>query len=179
MIYRNRHIEKVLSKAISQFPVLLLTGPRQVGKSTIMRHMSGSQYEEVSFDDPLIRAKAEDEPALFFKNHRAPLLLDEIQYVPNLFPYLKMQVDRNRRDGDFLMTGSQAFVLMKNVSESLAGRVGILELQGISLRKSVQCAFDEPFIPSEPYLEKREESLVPYDNLWMAIHRGYMPELVF
>jgi len=105
--------------------------------------------------------------------------MDEIQYVPALFPYLKMQVDRSRKDGDYLMTGSQAFVMMKNVSESLAGRVGIMELQGISLRESGECDFDLPFIPDDAYLEKREKKLTPYIELWPAIYRGYMPELVF
>lgn len=178
-MYRKRHIEKVLRRAKDQFPILLLTGPRQVGKSTVFRQIGKGLYTERTFDDPLLRAQAESDPNLFFKNNRPPLMLDEIQYVPSLFPYLKMQVDQNRKDGDYLMTGSQAFMLMKNVSESLAGRVGILELQGISLREAFQCDFDLPFLPTEEYLESRQEKLVPYENLWSVIHRGYMPELVF
>lgn len=178
-MYQKRLIEKVLRKVKDQFPILLLTGPRQVGKTTVLQQISNKQYTELTFDDPLLRVQAEADPILFLKKNRPPLLLDEIQYVPDLFPYLKMQVDRNRKDGDYLMTGSQAFVLMKNVSESLAGRVGILELQGISLREKYSCDFDLPFLPTDEYFEKREEKLVTYDRLWPAIHRGYMPELVF
>jgi len=135
-MYHKRQIEKILEKMKNQFPVLLLTGPRQVGKTTLLKQISDKRYTQLTFDDPLLREQAKEDPNLFFINNRPPLLLDEIQYVPALFPYLKMQVDRDRRDGDYLMTGSQAFVMMKNVSESLAGRVGILELQGISLRES-------------------------------------------
>lgn len=178
-MYRARLIESILNMTKDQFPVLLLTGPRQVGKTTLLKRISNNQYTELTFDDPFVRAQAEDDPNLFFKNNRPPLLLDEIQYVPGLFPYLKMQVDRNRKDGEFLMTGSQAFVLMKNVSESLAGRVGILELQGISLRESNRCDFNLPFIPTDDYMEKREVKLIPYEHIWSVIHRGYMPELVF
>lgn len=178
-MYQKRLIEKILRKVKDQFPILLLTGPRQVGKSTVLQQISENQYSPVTFDDPLVRAQAKDDPNLFFKNNHPPLLLDEIQYVPELFPYLKMKVDQNRRDGDYLMTGSQAFVMMKNVSESLAGRVGILELQGISLREANQCDFDMPFIPTAEYLEMREKKLIPYNEIWSAIHRGYMPELVF
>jgi len=178
-MYHKRQIEKVLEKVKNQFPVLLLTGPRQVGKTTLLKQISDKRYTQLTFDDPLLRERAKEDPNLFFVNNRPPLLIDEIQYVPALFPYLKMQVDRDRRDGDYLMTGSQAFVMMKNVSESLAGRVGIMELQGISLREANECDFDLPFIPTDAYLEKREEKLTPYDGLWPAIYRGYMPELVF
>ena len=178
-MYHKRQIESILRKIKDQFPILLLTGPRQVGKTTVLRQIGEGNYPELSFDDPLLRAQAESDPKLFFKNNRPPLLLDEIQYVPKLFPFLKMQVDQNRKDGDYLMTGSQAFVLMKNVSESLAGRVGILELQGISQREINQCNFDLAFIPTDEYLEQREKKIVQYNNLWTYIHRGYMPELVF
>ena len=178
-MFHNRHIERVLEKLKNQFPVLLLTGPRQVGKTTLLKRISDKRYKQLTFDDPLIREQAKEDPNLFFINNRPPLLLDEIQYVPTLFPYLKIQVDRDRRDGDYLLTGSQAFVMMKNVSESLAGRVGILQLQGISLRESNECDFDIPFIPSEEYLDKREEKFTTYKGVWKSIHRGYMPELVF
>ncbi len=178
-MYQKRQIESILRKIKDQFPILLLTGPRQVGKTTVLRQIGEGKYSELSFDDPLLRSQAEADPNLFFKNNRPPLLLDEIQYVPKLFPYLKMQVDQRRTDGDYLMTGSQAFVLMKNVSESLAGRVGILELQGISQRESNQCDFNLAFIPTDEYLEQREKKIVQYKSLWADIHRGYMPELVF
>ena len=177
--YRKRHIEAVLKRIKDQFPILLLSGPRQVGKTTVLRQISRGDYAEVSFDDPILRSQAIADPNLFLKNNRPPLLLDEVQYVPELFPFLKMQVDRNRKDGDFLMTGSQAFVMMKNVSESLAGRVGILELQGISQREMRGCDFTLPFIPTENYIRERQKALFEHEDLWAEIHRGYMPELVF
>lgn len=177
--YRKRHIEAVLKRMKEQFPILLLSGPRQVGKTTVLRQISRGDYAEVSFDDPILRSQAIADPNLFLKNNRPPLLLDEVQYVPELFPFLKMQVDRNRKDGDFLMTGSQAFVMMKNVSESLAGRVGILELQGISQREMHGCDFALPFIPTANYISERQKTLFEHEDLWADIHRGYMPELVF
>lgn len=179
VVYRNRHIERVVRRIKSQFPVTLLTGPRQVGKSTLLSHVSQGEYDEISFDDPIIRLQAKNEPNLFLKNNLPPVLIDEIQYVPELFPYIKIKVDQNRQDGAYLITGSQSFVLMKNVSESLAGRVGILELQGVSLREMHQCSFDESFIPTEEYISKRSDNITSYDPIWNTIHRGYMPELVF
>lgn len=178
-MYHKRQIEKVLEQVKNQFPVLLVTGPRQVGKTTLLKRISDKRYTQLTFDDPILREQAKADPNLFFINNRPPLLIDEIQYVPALFPYLKIQVDRERRDGDYLMTGSQAFVMMKNVSESLAGRVGIMELQGISLREANACDFDLPFMPTDAYLKKREDKLIVYNGLWPAIYRGYMPELVF
>ena len=113
------------------------------------------------------------------KNNPEKLIIDEVQYAPSIFPYLKMKVDENREDGMYLMTGSQAFVLMKNVSETLAGRVGILELQGISLREQFDIEFNRPFIPNDEYIAEREKKITEYTNLWQRIHRGYMPELIF
>ncbi len=179
MQYYPRHIEAVVNKVKEQFPVTLLTGPRQVGKSTLFRHISKGGYREISFDDPIIRLQAENDPYLFLKNNQPPLMINEIQYVPDLFPYLKMAIDKNRQDGDYLLTGSQAFVLMKNVSESLAGRVAVLELQGVSLREAHSCDFTMPFLPTDDYIDKRSKKLISYGNLWHSIHRGYMPELVY
>lgn len=179
MVYRKRHIEDVVRKVKNQFPVTLITGPRQVGKSTLLRYISDGDYKEMSFDDPILRLQAENDPNLFLKNNPPPILLDEIQYIPQLFPFIKMNVDRNRKDGDYMITGSQSFVMMKNISESLAGRVGLLELQGVSLRENHSCEFNMPFIPTDDYMAKRSEKIISYDRIWNSIHRGYMPELVF
>ena len=178
-MYKTRHIESIIEKVANQFPILLLSGPRQVGKTTVLRHTGHGKYDEISFDDPMIRQQVNEDPGLFLKNNRPPLLLDEVQYVPGIFPYLKMQVDRDRKDGDYLMTGSQAFSLMKNVTESLAGRVGILELQGISQRERYETVFNRAFIPTQEYIDKRMPSVTSYKDLWSDIHRGYMPELSF
>lgn len=178
-MYHPRAIEPWIKQYQEQFPILLLTGPRQVGKSTVLSQVAGDRYTKVTMDDPLLRQQVGQDPALFLKNNPPPLLLDEVQYVPELFPHLKMLADREQRDGLILMTGSQAFALMRHVSESLAGRVGILRLQGISLRERFDIAFNQPFIPDETYLNEREGGLKPYEHLWDIIHRGYMPKLAF
>jgi len=179
MKYYRRSIEQVINEYKEQFPILLLTGPRQVGKSTLFKELFQSKYKYFSLDDPILKEQIINDPRLFLKNNPEKLIIDEIQYAPSIFPYLKMKVDENREDGMYLMTGSQAFVLMKNVSETLAGRVGILELQGISLREQFNIEFNKPFIPNEEYISEREKNIKEYTNLWQRIHRGYMPELVF
>jgi predicted AAA+ superfamily ATPase len=131
-MYLHRHLEKPLKEALGQFPVVLITGPRQAGKSTLLQHtLKGYNY--VTFDDILIRNLAESDPALFLKTYEAPLIIDEIQYVPLLLSYIKMIVDRDRRKyGQYVLTGSQIFPLMKGVSESLAGRIAIFQLYPLS-----------------------------------------------
>jgi len=179
MKYYRRSIEQVINEYKEQFPILLLTGPRQVGKSTLFKELFREEYKYFSLDDPILKEQIINDPRLFLKNNPEKLIIDEIQYAPSIFPYLKMKVDENREDGMYLMTGSQAFVLMKNVSETLAGRVGILELQGISLREQFNIEFNKPFIPNEEYISEREKNMTEYTDLWQRIHRGYMPELVF
>ena len=179
MKYYRRSIEQVINEYKEQFPILLLTGPRQVGKSTLFKELFREEYKYFSLDDPILKEQLISDPRLFLKNNPEKLIIDEIQYAPSIFPYLKMKVDENREDGMYLMTGSQAFVLMKNVSETLAGRVGILELQGISLREQFNIEFNKPFIPNEEYISEREKNMTEYTDLWQRIHRGYMPELVF
>ena len=122
-----------------------MIGPRQVGKTTLLRHLAGESRTYVTLDDPLVRALARQDPALFLQRFQPPLLLDEVQYAPELLTYIKMQVDRDRRPGSFWLTGSQQFHLMKGVSESLAGRVGILTLLGFSQREIVGAPFAPPF----------------------------------
>lgn len=132
MNYLHRRLEKPLKEALEQFPVILITGPRQAGKSTLLQHcLKGYTY--ISLDDILIRNLAESDPDLFLKTYESPLILDEIQYVPKLLSYIKLQVDRNRRNyGQYVLTGSQVFPLMKGVSESLAGRIAIFQLYPLS-----------------------------------------------
>ena len=179
MKYYRRSIEKIINDYKEQFPILLLTGPRQVGKSTLFKELFRAEYKYFSLDDPILKEQIVNDPRLFLKNNPEKLIIDEVQYAPSIFPYLKMKVDENREDGMYLMTGSQAFVLMKNVSETLAGRVGILELQGISLREQFDIEFNRPFIPNDEYIAEREKKITEYTNLWQRIHRGYMPELIF
>lgn len=128
MKYLSRSIEPLLRRGAKQFPVLLLTGPRQSGKSTTLAHLFRN-HRSVTFDDPIVRAQAMNDPALFLADHPPPVLLDEIQYVPQILSYIKMVVDKARdRNGQIILTGSQAFPLMHGVSETLAGRIAVFEL---------------------------------------------------
>ncbi len=131
-MYFSRKVEQLLLQALEQFPACLITGPRQAGKSTLLQNtLRGYRY--VTLDDPLIRALANDDPELFFSRYPSPLIIDEIQYAPGLLPYLKMRVDAKRQDyGQYVLTGSQTFQLMKGVSESLAGRIAIFQLYPFS-----------------------------------------------
>ncbi|MBP7879878.1 MAG: ATP-binding protein [Acinetobacter sp.] len=174
-MYIPRHLQSTLSKLIQQFPAVLITGPRQVGKSTLLQH-TASDYNYVTFDDPLLLSQAKEEPNLFLLNHPNNVILDEVQYAPELFSLLKLAIDKQKQNGMFLLSGSQAFELMQNVSETLAGRIAILKLSGLSLREVNNIPFDQPFIPSLDYLQQREPYLQTND-LWKIIHQGYLPRL--
>lgn len=183
-MYISRQIQTILTTLINQFPAVMVTGARQVGKSTLLKHITSHQsvaYEYISFDDPLQLAQASDEPMLFMLNNAGHLILDEVQYVPNLFPVLKLHIDKQGQNGLFLLSGSQAFHLMKNVNESLAGRVAVLRLVGLSLREILGVSFDEPFVPTPTYLQGRRATLTPIHTsgktLWQLIHQGQMPRL--
>jgi len=127
-MYVPRTLESFLLTATKQFPVLLVTGARQVGKTTFLRHLAKKDRTYVTLDDPLVRTLANEDPALFFQRFPPPLLIDEIQYAPELLPHIKMEVDRRQEQGLFWLIGSQHFHLMKGVSESLAGRIGVVQL---------------------------------------------------
>ena len=177
-MYIERHAEKTISRLSRMFGAVLVTGSRQVGKTTLLRHaVPAAQW--VSLDDPLLLASAREESSTFLKDHAAPLFIDEIQYAPQLFPQIKIILDKGRGKGQFYLSGSQQFQMMKNVSESLAGRVGLLTLPGISLRERFGISSYGPFIPSAEYLEGRRKSLpdISYDMVWKMIHRGWMPDL--
>ncbi len=132
MRYLHRELEKPLKAVLNQFPVILITGARQSGKSTLLQHcLEGYNY--VTLDDLLIRNLAVSDPVLFLQTYEAPLIIDEIQYAPALLSYIKIKVDGNRRQtGQYVLTGSPIFPLMKGVSESLAGRIAILQLYPLS-----------------------------------------------
>lgn len=131
-MYISREIEELLDVALKQFPACLITGPRQAGKSTLLQNKL-KNYRYVTLDDPLIRELANEDPRLFLNNYKAPLIIDEIQYAPGLLSYLKIAIDENRDQyGQYVLTGSQIFQLMKGVSESLAGRIAIFNLYPLS-----------------------------------------------
>ncbi|HOD55828.1 MAG TPA: ATP-binding protein [Bacteroidales bacterium] len=173
-MYFERDISKIIIETSETFPVVLLTGPRQVGKSTVLEKIREENRSLVTLDDPSIRVLAQTDPALFLQTYEPPVLIDEVQYAPQLFPYIKMIVDRHKEKGMFWLTGSQPFQLMEKVSESLAGRVGILELQGLSQAEKNQNA-GEPFLPDTLKPVNRK----PYNvnSIYNLILKGSFPEL--
>jgi len=127
MNYITRDIEKELKKISAQFPVTLLTGSRQTGKSTMLTHLF-PKYRYLSFDDSSLRISAKNDPAAFIESLQTPVIIEEVQYVPEILPFIKIHVDKNRKNGTFILTGSQVFNLMAGVTESLAGRPALFEL---------------------------------------------------
>jgi predicted AAA+ superfamily ATPase len=132
--YIHRNIEKELLRLKGQFPVILLTGPRQTGKSTLLARLF-PRYQYLSFDDSSLRLAAKRDPALFVETLRKPVIIDEIQYAPEILPYIKIDIDRKRENGRFMLTGSQIFNLMAGLSESLAGRTALFELLPFSFEE--------------------------------------------
>ena len=177
MNYISRCIESYIKKMLSQFKVLLITGARQVGKTTMLKKCLGNNYEYIVLDDINELDLAQNDPVLFFKSHNLPLLVDEVQLAPQLFRQIKLLVDQSEQKGLVCLTGSQTFRLVQNAGESLAGRIGIIDMAGLSLRELYNINFLNPFIPTVEYINKREKKLIQYENLWQKIHRGSMPEL--
>ena len=173
----KRHIEAIVEQRAKNSKAIMLTGPRQVGKSTLFKHLF-STVNQVTFDDDLLLAQAEDDMNLFLLNNPCPLMIDEIQKCPAIFNKLKITLDNIDTYGNFYLTGSQKLQLMEGVSESLAGRVSVVELEGLSLREIYTVPFTKHFIPTENYLKEREGAIRIYrEKLWETIHRGSQPEL--
>ncbi len=179
-MYIQRTLELFLQQVSQQFPVLLVTGPRQVGKTTILKHLSKDVRKYVTLDDPHLAQLANEDPALFLQRFTPPILIDEIQYAPTLFPYIKMRVDEKHEPGAFWLAGSQQFELMQKVSESLAGRIGIVNLLGLSLKEEQKHPkIAEPFLPNEKQLKHRAEYSQPLSlqEIYRIIWRGSFPTL--
>lgn len=176
MDYFTRHSEDLIAKLSSQFSALLVTGPRQVGKTTLLQNCT-SGIEYITFDNPMLVTDAKDNPSAFLQMHEYPCVLDEVQYVTGLFPYIKMMVDTNQKKGMYYLTGSQQFHLMKDVSESLAGRVGIVNLQGLSMRERERQNFREKFLPTLKYITNRKRTVTAlnHKSIWHYIYSGSFP----
>lgn len=179
-MYITRNIEQTINRISSQFKVLLLTGARQVGKTTLLKHLAqGSGRTYVTLDDLAVRSLALADPALFLQRYTPPLLIDEIQYAPQLLSYIKMYADKGAQNGDIWLTGSQRLPLMQGVTESLAGRVGIIDLQGLSANEINGTDNTEPFLPEVELLFNRmnhakKQSL---KEIYQLIWQGSMPAM--
>ena len=169
----KREAEKKVKEINKTFRVLLVTGPRQVGKTTLLLNLKPKNMEYVSLDDEVLRKQAQEDPKLFLSMHPAPLLIDEVQYAPQLFPYIKINVDNEKKRGMYWLTGSQQFKLMKNVTESLAGRVGIVNLNSLSYSEVIGNENKLPFDPFNFY----KVSEININELYEHIFKGGMPEL--
>lgn len=186
----NNYIKRLLENDILEnsksFPVILVCGPRQVGKTTILNKLSNNKINYITLDDPLIRKLAKEDPALFLENNKPPLIIDEIQYATELLPYIKIQVDKARlnalqnnsdSNGLYYLTGSQMFTLMQNVSESLAGRVGIIDMYGLSYSELIGKE-QNFFLPTKNRCEQRENNPRPETlEVFERIIRGSFPAL--
>lgn len=180
MNYISRNLEKVVTEVTKEYPVVLVTGPRQVGKTTMLQKlMEGTSRSYVSLDDLNERSIAKNDPELFLQLHKPPVLIDEVQYAPELFTYIKIYVDRNHNPGDFWLTGSQVFKLMRGVQESLAGRVAVLSLTSLSQAEICNGKM-EPFTVDIEALSERTKERKPADarEIFDRIFKGSMPAIV-
>ena len=177
-MYIDRLISARLKKLLKTFPMVVVVGARQVGKSTLLKHDYGKTFDTVVFDPVLDVDNARQDPELFLDNHPAPLILDEVQYVPELIPAIKRRIDQNRKPGQYLITGSQQWGVLKTISESLAGRAVFLDLGTFSL---AEVNHELPWLGTwlknpgkiirlKPSKEKKSLSL--YEQLW----RGFFPD---
>ena len=178
VMYIKRHIEQAVFERAREKGAIVVTGARQVGKTTLIENIM-PDIAQITFDDLPVRHRAAEEPSAFLQLHPPPIFMDEVQYVPDIFPYIKISLDKSKRKGEFYLTGSQSFELMERASESLAGRAGILQLFGLSLREMRNEEWNTPFLPTLDYLLKRKTNKKPLliKDVWNVIHRGSMPEL--
>lgn len=180
MKYIVRSLEKVVKQVTKEYSVVLVTGPRQVGKTTMLKKlMEGTDRGYVTLDDLNERSMAKNDPELFLQLHKPPILIDEVQYAPELFTYIKMHVDENKEPGAFWLTGSQVFKLMHGVQESLVGRVAVLSLTFLA-QAEISGKNMEPFSVDFDELSSRAKNRLPADTseIFERIYKGSMPAIV-
>ena len=180
MAYIKRSLEKIVIQVTTEYPVVLVTGPRQVGKTTMLQKlMEGADRAYVTLDDLSERNLAKTDPEMFLQLHKPPELIDEVQYAPELFTYIKVYVDKNHQPGAFWLTGSQVFKLMQGVQESLAGRVAVLSLTSLS-QAEINGGETAPFSVDLEQLAARKVNRTAADTaeIFARIYRGSMPAIV-
>ena len=176
-MYIQRHLEQEVINASRGYPVVMVTGPRQVGKTTMLKKLAGENRQLVSLDNPTIRLLAQNQPSLFLEQYKPPVLIDEIQYVPELLTYIKIAVDNSNANGQFWLTGSQIFPLMRGIQESLAGRVRLLQLSGLS-QSELAGRESEAFPPVIDTLPRRMGGTGASKSLFNAMLMGGFPRLL-
>lgn len=176
-MYIEREITGTLKRLASSFPIILVTGARQVGKSTLLEHVTA--IDRITFDDTMRLSDAKEDAKTFLHMAGTPVIFDEVQKASFLFPFLKQAADEGKRSGMYLLTGSQQFQLMRHVSESLSGRVGILNLPPLSLREVRGMKGQIPFIPTQEYILSRKHIAgCKPDEIWTHIQHGLYPSVV-
>lgn len=175
-MYIQRSMESKLKYLAAHFPAVMVCGARQVGKTTLLNQIKDEmgEIQYVTLDYPRIRVLAKEDPELFLQQYQPPLIIDEIQYAPELLPYIKIRIDQTQQNGLYYLTGSQMFHLMKNVSESLAGRVGILSMYSLS-RAEIENRNSVPFLPCNI---RNTESTDTITEIFEKIYRGGMPRMI-
>jgi len=177
MKYKNRVLANTINRAIKTFPAVVVTGPRQAGKTTLYRMLFSKTHNFVSLEDPDVRVRAKEDPLNFLNQYKPPLIIDEIQYLPELLSYIKTKIDSNRKPGQWLFTGSQNFILMNNISQSLAGRIATLSLLPFSISELVdnaQGTKDFTNWSKDKQLNKQAKNKI---SLSESILRGFYPEI--
>lgn len=177
-MYIHRTLEAKFLKMSTFFKAVLVTGARQVGKTTMLKHLSENRTY-ISLDDVDTLTLAKEDPKLFFMRYKPPIIIDEIQKAPELFPYIKILCDESEDTGLFWLTGSEQFSMMKNITESLAGRIGIMTLYPLSISEINNVRLDAPLDFSLDNLVKREKHTEPFDlnTVFMQIWKGGMPQV--
>jgi predicted AAA+ superfamily ATPase len=179
-MYFHRHLAPVVESIAKRKPVVVLSGARQAGKSTMLKTVY-KDIRYITLNRPLVRESAKDNPSLFFDMNKPPVIVDEIQKSGELFDYIKDIVDEEgeKKKGQFYLTGSQSMKLMKNISDSLAGRTGVIKLLGLSARELAGVEYREPFLPNPKYMADMEKAKPDYDytKTVECIHKGFFPEL--
>lgn len=180
-MYIKRDLESIVLRLNEQYPAILITGPRQVGKTTMLKNlMQGTKRTYVTLDDLNTRALAKNDPAMFFQLYKPPILIDEVQYAPELFTYIKIMIDKEHKAGDFWLTGSQIFKLMSGVRESLAGRIAILNLSSLSQNEIYNKCENSLLSLDFSFLMQKQQNIKNADTLeiFSRIFKGSMPSIV-